>query len=274
MSNGQQSQFVLPKPGRVLKGVMLALFAVWLAFALGMNWGGVPPETFYLFAGSTKLILEGEVWRIFTAPLLHVPSVGGIAFVLIGLYFLTPTLEEQWGGPRLLRFLALSSLFAYGFQSILELALGASLSAKLVGEYWMSFVPAIEAIAIAWALTFKGQTVRLFFVLPVTSRGLILFVVGMSVLYVITLERPMCGLLAPFGGMIAGYLFGGGTPSPARRFWLSMRLARLEREAQRDRQARKARVRGSSLRVLPGAREDADGPDDDDKKGPDGKLLN
>ena len=269
MSYGQQ-QFVLPKPGRALKGVMLGLFGIWLAFALGMNWANVPPETFYLFAGNTQLILEGQVWRIFTAPLLHVPSVGGIAFVLIGLYFLTPTLEEQWGGKRLLRFLALSSIFAYAFQAVLELALGASLAAKLVGEHWLSAIPAIEAVAIAWALTFRGQTVRLFFILPVTSRGLILFVVGMSVLYVITLEKPMCGLLSPFGGMIAGYIFGGGTPSPARRWWLSLRLARLEREAKRDRSSRKRRVQGSGLRVISGGQSD----DDDDKRGPDGNLLN
>ncbi|MEZ4224976.1 MAG: rhomboid family intramembrane serine protease [Polyangiaceae bacterium] len=269
MSYGESSQFVLPKPGRALKGLMLALFSIWLSFALALNWANVPQETFLLFAGSTQRILEGQIWRLFTAPLLHAPTVGGIVMVLFGLYFLTPTLEERWGGKRTLWFLGISSVFAYVFQSLLELALGPTLGARLVGEYWLSAVPAIEAIAIAWALTFRGQTVRLFFILPVTSRGLILFVVGMSVLYVITLERPMCGLLSPFGGMIAGYLFGGGTPSPARRAWLSLRLARLEREAARERHSRRRRVEKSGLSVIHGGKDD-----DDDKPGPDGNLLN
>lgn len=269
MSYGGEQSFVLPKPGRALKGVLLALFGIWLAFALGLNWGGAPQGTFALFVGSTSAILRGEVWRPFTAPLMHVPSVGGIAFVLLGLYFLTPTLEKEWGGKRLIRFLIVSSVFAYGFQMGFELVLPEALAAKLVPPYWHGALPAVEAVAIAWAMTFRGQTVRLFFVLPVTSRGLILFVVGMSVLYVITLQVPSCGLLAPFGGMLAGWLFGGGTPSPIRRFWLSLKLQRLEQEAKRERTARKSKVKSSGLRVIKGGRDD-----DDDDRGPDGTLLN
>lgn len=265
---------VLPRPGRALWGVMLTLFGVWLAFAIGLNWGGMSQDVFLLFAGSTTRILHGEVWRLFTAPLMHVPVVGGILLTLVGFYFLTPTLESQWGGGRLVRFLVLSVLFAYAAQMAVELVLPSSLAEKLVGEYWFSALPALEAISIAWALTFRGQTVRLFFILPVSSRGLILFVLGASVLYVITLERPTCGLIAPFGGMAAGWLFGGGTPSPARRFWLKLRLARLEQEARADRKERSRRVKRSGLRVIEGGRTKGDGGgDDEDPRGPDGRLL-
>lgn len=267
----QATSFVFPKPGPALKGVMVALFAIWLAFALALNWGGMPQETFLLFCGNTDRILAGEVWRLVTAPLMHLPAVGAIFFVLIGFYFLTPSLETAWGARRLLRFMLLSSVFAYGFQMLVAKLLPASVAGKLVGEYWFSSIPTIEAIAIAWAMSFKGQTVRLFFVLPVTSRGLILFVLAMSILYVITLEMPASGLIAPFGGMLAGYLFGGGTPSPARRFWLKLRLARLEREAARDRDARRRRVKRSGLRVVDG--EGQGRKDDDDDEGP-GRLLN
>ncbi len=244
---------------------------------MGLNWGGAPGDSFTFFCGNTDKILSGEVWRLFTAPLMHVPSVGSIFFVLIGFYFLTPSLEESWGGARLIRFLIVSSAFAYLFQMGVAKLLPASVSGKLVGEYWFSSTPAIEAVAIAWAMSFKGQTVRLFFVLPVTSRGLILFVLAMSVLLVITLEMPPCGLIAPFGGMLAGWLFGGGTPSPARRFWLQLKLRSLEREAQRDRQARKKRVQRSGLKVIKGAGNgngSGTRDDDDDDRGPDGKLLN
>ncbi len=257
----------LPRPGRALWGVMLTLFGIWLAFAIGLNWGGVSERVFLFFAGNTELILKGQLWRLVTAPLLHVPSVGAILFLLFGFYFLTPTLEQQWGGPRLIRFLILSSLLAYGLQLFVGVLLPRSLSDRLIGEYWFGALPAVEAISIAWALTFRGQTVRLFFVLPVSTRGLILFVVGVSLLYVVTLERPTCGLLAPFGGMASGWLFGGGTPSPARRFWLKLRLARLEREAKKESVDRKKRVARSGLRVIEGGK-------DDDQSGPDGRMLN
>lgn len=275
MSQQELAGPAFPRPGRALWAVMLTLFGVWLAFSLGLTWGGMSEDVFLLFAGNTERILHGEVWRLFTAPLMHVPSVGSILFTLIGFYFLTPTLEQQWGGARLLRFLLLSVLLAYALQMLAQLVLPRSAGDKLVGEHWFSAMPALEAIAIAWALTFRGQTVRLFFVLPVTSRGLILFVVGVSVLYLVTLERPACGLLAPFGGMAAGWLFGGGTPSPARRFWLKLRLKQLEKahvkQSARERELRSKRVAASGLKVIDGGGAKGNG---DDRRGPDGQLLN
>lgn len=258
----------LPRPGRALWGVMLTLFAVWLAFALAGSWGG-SDRAVLLFTGNTDKILHGEVWRLFTAPLLHQPRVASILFVMLGFYFLTPTLEQQWGGARLIRFLILSALFAYGLQMLIEVVLPRSLAVRLVPEDWFSSTPVLEAVSIAWALTFRGQTVRLFFVLPVSSRGLILFVIGVSVLYLVTLEQMQCGLLAPFGGMLAGWWFGGSTPSPARRLWLRLRLKKLERDSEKVRTARKQRVARSSFQVIKGGKDDDDDGDDGS-----GRLLN
>jgi membrane associated rhomboid family serine protease len=269
----EQPAMAFPRPGRALWGVMIVLFTIWLAFAIGQNWGKLDPSVFMLFVGDTRAVLGGQVWRLATAPLVHLPTVGGIFFPLLGLYFLTPTLEETWGGARLIRFLMLSSVFAYLFQVAVELALPASLAAKLVpGGIWFSSLPALEAISIAWALTFRGQTVRLFFLLPVSSRGLILFVVGASILLVVTLEAPMCGLIAPFGGMLAGWGLGGGTPSPLRRAWLRLRLKKLERQEKSLGEARQRRVARSGLKVIEGGKKNGSG--DDDGQGPDGTLLN
>ncbi len=258
-----------PKPGRALWAVMATIFGVWLTFAVALTWVGVPESVFLLFCGDTQRVLHGEVWRLFTAPLMHLPSVWALLFVMIGFYFLTPTLESQWGGARLIRFLIFSSVFAYLFQMAFELALPAAVADRLVpGGIWFSSTPALEAVAIAWALTFRGQTVRLFFVLPVTSRGLILFVVAISVLYIVTGERTMSGLIAPFGGMLSGWFLGGSTPSPVRRAWLRFRMKKLEREAQRDKQERGKRVQRSGFRVIEGG----EGDDDDDDKP--NRLLN
>lgn len=268
-----QTQFVFPKPGPALKGVMIAIFAIWLMFALALNWGGASEQVFLLFCGNTDAILQGQIWRLFTAPLLQMPnSVFSMLFTLLGLYFLGATLEETWGSKRFLRFLLVSALFAYSVQMLADLVLPASISAKLIGEYWFGAFPVIDAIAIAFALMFAGRTVHLMFVLPVSSRGLILFVVAMNVLYLIAAERGPSGFIAPFGGMIAGWLFGGGTPSPLRRAYLKWRLAQLDREAKLSKTARKKRVARSGLKVVEGGK---GGPDDDDRgRGPDGRLLN
>jgi len=266
-------QFVFPKPGRALMGVMIGLFAVWLMFAIAVNWGGATVELFLLFCGNTDAILSGEVWRLLTAPFMHYPQgqLGHILFTLLGLYFLTPALEQQWGGPRLLRFLAGSAVIAYGTQVVLELLLPTSVASKLVGEYWFGATPVIEAVAIAWALSFRGQQVRLMFVLPVTSTGLVIFVVALSLLRVIAVSQTPEGLLAPFGGMFAGWLLGGGTPSPLRRLYLKYRLSQMERDMKRERDERRSRAKKAPFDVIEGGRSKGKSGG---RKGPDGKWLN
>jgi len=261
-----------PRPGPALKGVLIALFAIWLMFAVGINWASVPGELFLLFCGNEQRILQGEVWRLFTAPLMHQPSgtIGHILMALLGLYFLAPALEREWGSRRFLRFLLLSGFIGYAVQFLLLLVLPAGVGAKLADVYWYGSLPVIDAVAIAWALNNRGNVVRLFLVLPVSSTGLILFVVGANVMYLIALQQRLEGIISPFGGMFAGWLLGAGTPSPARKAWLKLQLARLDAEAKREARARRQRAKSGHLRVIEGGRDEKS----DTKRGPDGRWLN
>lgn len=263
----------LPRPGKAVIGLMLAVVAVWLSFAIGLNWGGASSDLFVALAGETRAILHGEVWRLLSAPLLHTPSgeraVGHLLGVLFGLYFLGARLEEAWGAARFLRFVALSSVLAYVVQMLAELLLPSGLASRLVGGVWYGLMPSVAAIAIAWALTFRGQTVRLMFVIPVSSGMLIAVIIGLGLLRLAAGAVPEEGLLAPFGGMFFGWLLGGGSPSPLRKAWLKLRLAQLDSEARRDSKRRRSRPNPGGLRVIPGGR-----ADDDDDKGPDGRWLN
>jgi membrane associated rhomboid family serine protease len=260
------------RPTKAVLGLMLLVLTIWLVFAIGINWGSASEELFFLLAGNTERILHGEVWRLVTAPLLHYPQGGaGVSHLLsalLGLYFFTPRLEEAWGSPKLLRFIALSAIIAYTLQMAVELALPASLAQRLVPMGWFGLMPALEAIAIAWALTFKNERVLLFFVLPVTSRMLIIWVMGMSTLYLIAAAQNFQGLISPFGGMLCGWLLGGGNPSPLRKAWLKLKLAHLDNEVKREQQ-KKRRPNPAGLRAIPGGRSD-----DDDDRGPDGRFLN
>lgn len=250
-----------PRPGKGLKAVLLGLLTIWLIFALAMNWAGAAGDSFLALCGNTERVLEGQVWRLLTASFLHMPSgtIFHILSVLIGLYFLSPSLESEWGTKRFLRFLLLTGVLAYATQVLVAWALPARVAERLVPEYYFGAMPVVEAVAIAWALSFKGRTVNLFFVLPVSSRGLILFVIGMSVMYLIAGATPPSGHVAPFAGMVYGWLLGGGTPSPLRRLYLKYRLSRLEQEARRDRDVRKKRAQSSGLRVIDGGQNERKG---------------
>jgi len=246
--------------------VLFGLFGVWLTFALALNWAGVSERVFFALCMSPEAIAQGQIWRLLTAPFLHLPSeLGHILGALIGLYFLAPSLEASWGSARFLRFLGLSTLLAYGTQTLAAWLLPVSLGAKLMASVQFGALPAVEAVAIAWACSFRGQTVQLFFVLPVTSRGLILFVVGFSILALIAGQTPPSGHIALFSAMVYGWLLGGGTPSPLRRAYLSWKLARLDQEVIAERHQRQKRVARSGLRVIEG------GEDKNDKNDP--KML-
>ncbi len=275
---GAELQSGLQMPGKALKGVLLAMLAINIAFAIAINFGGASMDLFSLLCGNTSLILDGQVWRLLTAPWMHQPqgTVSHLLFAMLGLFFLAPSLETQWGSKRFLRFLFFSALISYGIQLLLELLLPASLSGRLVPAYWFGAMPVVEAVAVAWALSFRGQTVRLFMVLPVTSGMLLGFVLAMSVLRVLWLANAPEGLLSPFGGMFAGWLLGGSTPSPLRRGWLRFKLRRLDKQAALETSSRKDRVAKSPLRVIEGGRKDEtkDKTKGNGSKGPDGRWLN
>jgi membrane associated rhomboid family serine protease len=240
----------LPRPGKALMWVMGALLSIWIMFAVAINYAGLDPKAFLLFAGNTDAILHGEVWRLFTAGFMHQPAgpgaVNQIISALLGLYFLAPSLEARWGTKRMLLFLAGATLMGFGAQMAAEALLPRSIAATLGQPYWFGSFGAIEAIAVAWALSNRGQTVRLFFVLPVTATGLLIFVIGVSVLLVLAGDKPSVGLVTPFGGMLAGYLFGAGNPTPGRKLLLKLRYRWIARRA--------AKFKGSAphLRVIEG----------------------
>lgn len=268
--NGLMSAFA--RPGKALIGLMVVITTLWLMFAVGLNWGGAPTSVFFLLAGESKAVLHGEVWRLFTAPLLHTPSgsVWHLLSALLGLFIFAPRLEAAWGGARLLRFITITAVGAYALQMLVELLVPAQLGSRLVGPYWYGLDPAITGLAIAWACSRKGEVINLLFIGAVSSRTMILIVLAFPFLRLVAGSQAEEGLLSPFFGMLVGWAIGGGTPSPIRKAWLKLRLAQLEgQQAKRPSGPRKARPNPGGLRVIPGGR-----TDDDDDKGPDGRWLN
>lgn len=249
---------VLPRPGKALTAAMVSLLAIWVMFAVGINWGGAGTAVFELGVGDTGKILSGQVWRLFTAPLIHTPSgpgsVGHIVTALLGLYFLGPSLEKRWGGPWMLAFVYGSAVVGFLVHMLLQVSLPAPHDAAL-RQPWYGALSAVHAVAIAWALSFRGQRVLLFFVLPVSSTLLVVFVVGIAVLRLLAADTVPEGLVSPFGAMAFAWLAAGGDPPLLRRLWLRWRLRKLaERRAVRAQDDEDAEWDGED--------------DDDDEQGP------
>ena len=65
------------KPPKHVTWFLVALFFIWLTFALALNWGGAGPEAFLFFAGDSSAVLHGQLWRLLTAALVHTPTGNG-----------------------------------------------------------------------------------------------------------------------------------------------------------------------------------------------------
>lgn len=263
----------LPRPGKTVKAGLALLFAVSVASAIVVNWapGGAEGQRwFLLLAAVPEAVAAGQVWRLVTAGVLTAPSsLGHVLFSMAGLYFLTPDLERRWGSARLARFLVLAS--------VLGVSLGVGVALALPGAPALFHPPfifgpgtALTAVAIAWSRENAGLQVRLFFVLPVSGRALQWVTVGFCVLGVVYHEGIPEGVVAPFGGLFAGWAFGG-SPSPLRLAWLKTRLALLRRRSgglraedviQGSRAPRPPRGSAPALRVLRGGVAGDDPPDD------------
>lgn len=191
--------------------------------AIGMNWFSLGDGVFRALVGSDA-IAHGEPWRVLTSFIVHQPTGQGatahVVTTLLGLYFLGSTLEQRWGSARFTVLLVASGAFA----AALQLGLGQLVPALHAPQFFGSLA-VVDAIAIAFALSFRAERVRLFFVLPVSGFALALFVLAMNVLYLVAMETRREGLVTPFGGMLAGYLLSD--LSPLRRRYVAWRLARL-----------------------------------------------
>jgi len=272
---GDFAQPALPRPGRVVLVLMSAIGGLWLAFAVGMHWAGVPPEVFFLFCGNTAALLHGQLWRVLTAPLLQAPTQFWHVFgVLLAFYFFATPLEKQWGRARFLRFLLGLALLPTLAQMLVELVLPASVAQNLSNAYWFGGLAIASGLTIAWALNARGEVVRLYGILPVTPRTLILLVVATPLGYLIFREPPAEGIAGLLAGCFGGWLLGGGTPSPLRRYWLKFRIGRLDAEVQREAAQRRKRVERSPLKVIDGGRGKSEDGGDSGGRGPDGRWLN
>jgi membrane associated rhomboid family serine protease len=261
--DGPQLSVAFPRPGRALWSVLIAMASLGIVTALLSTWGGGASVVFSWLVYEPGHALW-QPWRLLTSGLLTSPeSWGHLLFALVGLYFLGAPLEKRWGAWRFVRFLALSVILGNLTTMLVERLAGDAVPERFHPAFVFGPAAAITAIAVAWAREYSDSTVQLFMVLPIRGRVLLWITIGFCVLDLVYPAGMPEGVVAPFGGLVAGLLFGG-SPSLARTTWLHVRLALLRRQSTtvrvEDVLSRKAprrpRPGAPPLRVVPGGLEE------------------
>jgi membrane associated rhomboid family serine protease len=264
MSRQPATSFAFPKPGPALWAILIATTVLGIFSALLATWIPGGEKVFTLLACQLDRAFT-QPWRLLTSGLLTSPlHQSHLLFSLAGLYFLGATLEHRWGPWRFARFFAIAVLFG----NLATIATDAIAPSDAQDRFHpvLVFGPtaAITAIAIAWSREFRESTVNLFFVVPVRGQTLLWITIGFCVLDLVYPAGLPEGVVAPFGGVAAGLLFGG-SPSLARTVWLRLRLAVLRRrtsstrvdEILGSRPRRRSRPGGPPLRIVSGGVDDA-----------------
>jgi membrane associated rhomboid family serine protease len=256
--------FAFPKPGPALWAILIATTALGIFSALLATWVPGGEKVFMLLAGQLDRAFT-QPWRLLTSGLLTSPQhASHLLFSLAGLYFLGATLEHRWGPWRFARFFAIAVLFGNLATIATDALAPGDAQARFHPVLVFGPTAAITAIAIAWSREFRDSTVNLFFVVPVRGRTLLWVTIGFCVLDLVYPAGLPEGVVAPFGGIAAGLLFGG-SPSLARTMWLRLRLAVLRRRASSTRvddilgtrPKRRPRSGGPPLRIVTGGGDDA-----------------
>lgn len=248
-----------PRPTGALRWVLIVLFSIWLLFALSINWmgsavGGLSIGLFKALVLDLDRLLQGEVWRLVTAPWVHQASggAGHILTSLLLLYFFGHPLQSSLGTRRFLGLLAAAALGGEILQIVAAVALPDAFARNVAQPIVFGAYASALACMVAWGASHRDSTINLFFVLPVRGWTVVVLTVALAVLNLIAAGGPPPeGMLAPFGGMLIGYLLGGSTPSPIKKAFLRWKLRKLEASSRA-----KAGAGGQSrLRVVPGGRE-------------------
>jgi len=176
-------------------------------------WRIMPEVAFTLrqwFMLTPSLVFKhGYIWQLFSYLFIHFDFTH-LLFNCLGLVFLGPLFEIKWGYRYFLQFVFLSGI-------------GAGVCVVLAGLLWSGFnVPtigisgALNALLMAFALSYPKQTIHFYFLIPIQSRHFVGLVVFLEILS--ALAGSQNSLPAHLGGLLMGYLLITGRLNPTSWF--------------------------------------------------------
>jgi membrane associated rhomboid family serine protease len=245
-------QLVLPRIGRGVKALLIAYLAFGVVGAILTNYVAAGADVFWRYLALQPAVALMRPWTLLTAGLLTDPEhYGHLVFTVIGFYFLGPAIESRWGMSRFLRLVAIAMVTGFALVVLFN-----RLAPGDQGPFHphLAFGPsaALAALAVAWGRENANAQMRLYFVLPISGRVLVWITLGFCVLGAFFPSSVPEGIVAPFGGFIAGLLLA---------LYLRAKLGVLRRRGERvqldvDRPKAKRKPGSPPLRVVVGGLED------------------
>ncbi len=211
-------QFRMPQLTSVVKKLLIINVAVFLVCIIIKPLGDFVYNWFSVDTSSVGRMLQP--WRLIGYQFLHSRhSIGHIAFNMLALYFLGPTLERYWGSKRFLKFYLFCGAAGGVFYTML-VAIGALPGGVLIGASG-----AILGMLAACAILFP-QFVVFIFLFPVPIRVAAVVFTIFYIFSIFTQGYNAGGNAAHLAGMAAGafyvYLWprikGGRTVTIASKF--------------------------------------------------------
>ena len=193
--------FRLPPLTPFVKKLLIALFAVYLAQVIGVNWAAFPLSSYLMLDTSSQSI--ETLWQLFTHIFAADTGPAYVFSMMISLFFLwwmLSPIEERFGPKRTLQLCLFATLGA---------SIPAVITGMLIARPFPLFGPQpllLAAISsFAWMYRGRGQ-LSLFGVINMKAEHLLWLTIALSVLVFLS-SKDWVGLIADLGAIGAGVLF-------------------------------------------------------------------
>ena len=178
--------------------INVAVFLIDTIFSSGQRGELTPFERWFALIPATP-VLTLQIWRLITYQFLHW-NIGHIFWNMLGLFFLGPSLERQWGGRKFLTFYLCCGT-AGGLFYILLVYTGFLAAGPMIGASG-----AILGVLTACAILFPHFVVFIV-VFPVPIRVAAVIFMGIAFFTVLSKGQNAGGEACHFAGIIVGAIY-------------------------------------------------------------------
>lgn len=209
--------------------------SAWLALPV-IEWVGLTPAA--LWGGGDALPGIPALWQVASYPFFTL-SPWSLIFAVLTYGWFAGDLERAWGGRLFVDRFWLLTLGVAG-----ATVLGALLFPPLRDFTLVGPSPVLEALLIAWGLTFPHRTIRILLFIPITGHQMVWLTVALVVLSAVFGGPALFPFLVPqLAGIALGFAIAR-TPLSLRRIALHARRVWLARALDRERRRRDDRDDG------------------------------
>lgn len=192
-----------------VKWLIIVNVAVWLGLQIFLEYFMSVPVSKWFALYPAKVLLEFQVWQLFTYMFLHTYQVTHILFNMLMLWFLGTELENRWGKKFFITYYLISGAGAAFFY-----CLGTWIYFLVKGDSTSLVIPvmgasgAIFGLLLAYGILFGERMIYIFGAFPMKAKYfvMILGAVEFASLLTSNVNGGDVANLAHLGGLLAGYL--------------------------------------------------------------------